>query len=118
MGGQTGSRPDTDDNTDINTDTTTGTDTNFSALGVSQCLAPLPERPVEVKRGADQAQVRKRLRKVAQRFTVRPGLFGVKAQVVRVTEYPLEDEARLLELLGVGTPGARAALRQARRYTC
>ncbi len=57
------------------------------------------QRTIEIKRSADQGQVRKGLREVAQRFTACAGLLGVKAKVIGVPEHLLEHESRIFQPL-------------------
>src|SRR5215470_5491448 len=63
---------------------------------------PHAEPAVQVERGAYQPDVSERLREVTQRFATRTRLLGVQAEVVRVGQHLLEDEAGLL---GAARPG-------------
>src|SRR5258708_21754128 len=59
-------------------------------------FSPAAQRAVKVIRGANQRQVRKRLREVAQNLTAVAGLLSVQAEVVGVTEHLLEEQPRFL----------------------
>ena len=54
---------------------------------------PAVQRTIQVERGADQRQVRERLREVARRLARGPDLLGVQADVVRVCQHLLEHRA-------------------------
>src|SRR5712692_8985993 len=70
------------------------------------------ERAVQVEGRADQRQVGECLGMVAQRLAGAAGLLGVQAQVVRVAEHPLEDEAGLFQAASVGPARAGERLDQ------
>src|SRR5207237_8718809 len=65
---------------------------------------PLPlltcsgQAPVQLIRGAHQGEVGKRLGKVPQVFAAWPQLLGVEAQMVRIAEGLLENEAGLFQV--------------------
>ena len=61
-----------------------------------------PQRPVEVDGGADQRQVRERLREIAELFAGRPHLLGVQAEMVGVGEHLLKREPRRVQAAGPG----------------
>ena len=46
--------------------------------------SPGPQRPIQVEGGADQSQVRERLREIAQGLSAWAGLLGVQAEVVGI----------------------------------
>src|SRR5713101_6672995 len=49
--------------------------------------SPGPERPVQVEGGANQGQMRERLREVTQGLAAVAGLLSVKAEMVGVNEH-------------------------------
>jgi len=61
-----------------------------SNLGSASQLA------VQVERRADEAEVRKRLRKISQRFAGGADLFSVQADVIGVRQHFLENQPRLV----------------------
>src|SRR5437762_6585654 len=56
------------------------------------------EPAVEIEGGADQRQVRERLREVAEVLCLGAELFAVQPEVIGVAEHLLEDEARLVQV--------------------
>src|SRR5262249_9656615 len=81
-----------------------------SRAGASIC--PAGEGPVEVEGGADQCQVRERLREVAQGLAARPGLLGVQPQVVAVAQHLLEQQPGLGQASRVDPPSPGQGLDQ------
>src|SRR5579871_341746 len=75
-------------------------------------FGPAGEGPVEVKGGADQCQVSKGLREVAQSLSAGPGLLGVQPDVVAVTQHLLEQQPGLGQAVRVGSPGPSQRLDQ------
>src|SRR5436190_13060754 len=57
------------------------------------------QRTIEVKRSADQGQVRKGLGEVSQRFAAGARLLGVQAQVIGVSEHLLEHQSCIVQSL-------------------
>ena len=56
------------------------------------------EPSIEIEGGADQRQVRERLREVAEVLCLGAELFAVQPEVIGVAEHLLEDEARLVQV--------------------
>ena len=56
------------------------------------------EPPIEIVGGANQRQVRKGLRKVAEVLRPRAQLFAVESQVIGIAKHFLEEEPRLGEI--------------------
>lgn len=56
------------------------------------------EPPVEIECGADEREVRERLREVPEVLSLGAELFAVEADVVRVPEHLFEEEARLVQV--------------------
>src|SRR5262249_52224070 len=52
----------------------------------------------EIEGGADQCQVRERLREVAEVLRLRAQLLAIQPEVVGVAEHLLEEEPRLLQV--------------------
>ena len=65
------------------------------------------EHPIQVEGSADQRKMRKGLREIAQRFTLRTRLFGVEAEMVGIAEHPFKQKPRFIEFLGNGLTRAR-----------
>ena len=65
-------------------------------------MLPPPEGAIEVERGADQSEMRKGLREIAERLALGAGLFGVEAEVIGVAEHAFEEEARFVKPRGIG----------------
>src|SRR6266852_8455486 len=63
------------------------------------------ESAVEIEGGADERQMRERLRKVAEVLCLGAQLLAVQPQVIGVAEHFLEEEPRLVQV-----PHAREAL--------
>src|SRR4028119_643394 len=63
---------------------------SLASIMNSPSLAVFSERPVEVEGGADEGEVSKGLREVAQSLAGVPDLLGVEAEVVGVAEQLLE----------------------------
>src|SRR5215212_5235648 len=61
----------------------------------------LPERAIQVYRGADKREVGEGLGEVAQGLASTPELLGIELQMVGVGEHLLQGEARLLEASGL-----------------
>ena len=49
------------------------------------------QHAVQIECRADQREVRESLRKVAQRFALRPGLFRVKSEMIRISQHPFKQ---------------------------
>ena len=60
-------------------------------------LSPGTQDPVQVERGTDQRQVRKRLWKVPEAFAVMAGLFGVESEVIGIAQHLLERQSCLID---------------------
>src|SRR4030095_11401207 len=60
------------------------------------------QAPVQLIRSANQREVGKRLRKIPQVFAAWPQLRSVQAQMLRIAEGLLENEARLFQVTGPG----------------
>src|SRR5271165_2178272 len=74
--------------------TGTGLDsTSRTPWPVLNGLALLIQSPVQFKRGADQCQMRKRLREITKMLARRAQLFCEKAQVIGITQHLLEQES-------------------------
>ena len=68
--------------------------------------SPRPQRPIQVEGGADQSQVRERLREIAQGLSAWAGLFGVQAEVVGIPEHLLEEQPGVFESSRICAAGA------------
>jgi hypothetical protein len=55
-------------------------------------LSATVERSIQVERGADQGEVGKGLREIAERFASCAGLFRVESQVICIPQHLLEQE--------------------------
>src|SRR5262245_22844609 len=71
-----------------------------SVWGPLALMAGGGQAAVQVIGGADQGQVRKRLRKVPQVFAARSQFLGVEAEVVGISQGLLEEEAGLFQITG------------------
>src|SRR5262249_47008301 len=78
----------------------------------AESISPAGEGPVEVEGGADQCQVRDRVREVARGLATRPGLLGIQPEVVAVTQHLLEQQPGLGQAGRVGPPGPGQRLDQ------
>src|SRR5215469_1869896 len=58
--------------------------------------------PVEIEGGADERQVRERLREVAEVLRLKAELLAVQPQVIGVAEHLLEEETRLVQVTHAG----------------
>src|SRR5215813_12745691 len=67
--------------------------------------------PVEIEGGADERQVRERLREVAEVLRLKAELLAVQPQVIGVAEHLLEEETRRVQGRGADMLKERLALR-------
>src|SRR5215467_6971827 len=58
--------------------------------------------PVEIEGGADERQVRERLREVAEVLRLKAELLAVQPQVIGVAEHLIEEETRLVQVTHAG----------------
>src|SRR5436190_21807342 len=49
------------------------------------------QHAVQIECRADQREVRESLRKVAERFALRPGLFRIKAEMICISQHPFKQ---------------------------
>ncbi len=61
---------------------------------------------VQIECGADQREVCKGLRKIAQRLALSPGLFRVKPEMIGKAQHPFKQQPGLIQLFGKYLAGA------------
>jgi len=73
------------------------------------------QHTVQIECGADQREMCKGLREVAQRLALWPGLFRVKPEMIGIAQHPLKQQPGLIEFFGKCLAGAGQRLYQPER---
>lgn len=66
----------------------------------------MSQRVVEVKRGADESQMRESLREVVERFAAATDFLSIQPHVIGVSQHLLKKQSRFREFGAIDTSGS------------